>query len=70
LAGKKFNSWEEANKERDAFFAGSVEPVYYIDITDAMRESAKKGQSYKRGGEVNKPTSLSEWYRGGHHLPN
>jgi hypothetical protein len=28
------------------------EPVYYIDITDAMRESAKKGQSYKDGGSV------------------
>ena len=28
------------------------EPVYYIDITDAMRESAKKGQSYAFGGGV------------------
>lgn len=28
------------------------EKVYYIDITDAMRESAKKGQSYKDGGAV------------------
>lgn len=28
------------------------EPVYYIDITDAMRETAKKGQSYAEGGAV------------------
>jgi hypothetical protein len=28
------------------------EPVYYIDITPKMRESAKKGQSYKDGGAV------------------
>ena len=28
------------------------EPVYYIDLTDAMRNSAKKGQSYKTGGAV------------------
>jgi hypothetical protein len=28
------------------------EPVYYIDLTDAMRESAKKGQSYAYGGGV------------------
>jgi hypothetical protein len=28
------------------------EPVYYIDLTDAMRESAKKGQSYAFGGGV------------------
>ena len=28
------------------------EPVYYIDLTDAMRNSAKKGQSYKAGGAV------------------
>jgi hypothetical protein len=28
------------------------EPVYYIDITDAMRDSAKKGQSYAFGGGV------------------
>ena len=30
----------------------SAEPVYYIDLTDAMRNSAKKGQSYKAGGAV------------------
>jgi hypothetical protein len=30
----------------------SAEPVYYIDLTDAMRESAKKGQSYADGGGV------------------
>lgn len=28
------------------------EPVYYIDITPKMRESAAKGQSYKKGGAV------------------
>ncbi len=28
------------------------EPVYFIDLTDAMRESAKKGQSYAFGGGV------------------
>lgn len=28
------------------------EKVYYIDITPKMRESAKKGQSYKTGGAV------------------
>jgi hypothetical protein len=52
LAGKKFDSWDEANKAREAFYSGHDEPVYYIDITDAMRESAKKGQSYKDGGAV------------------
>ena len=30
----------------------NYEPVYYIDLTDAMRNSAKKGQSYKAGGAV------------------
>jgi hypothetical protein len=52
LAGKSFDSLEEAEKARDNFYAGSVEKVYYIDITDAMRDSAKKGQSYKDGGAV------------------
>jgi hypothetical protein len=28
------------------------EPVYYIDVTPKMRESTKKGQSYKDGGAV------------------
>lgn len=31
---------------------GNGEVVYYIDINDAMRNSAKKGQSYKDGGSV------------------
>lgn len=28
------------------------EPVYYIDITPQMKESAKKGQPYRKGGTV------------------
>lgn len=52
LAGKSFDSYDDALKARDTFYEGFAEPVYYIDLTDAMRNSAKKGQSYKDGGSV------------------
>jgi hypothetical protein len=67
--------WEKGKnnkyvREFEEQFPKKYEPVYYIDITPQMKESAKKGQSYKRGGEVKKPTTLSEWYQSGKHLPN
>lgn len=52
LAGKSFDSYDDALKARDSLYEGFAEPVYYIDLTDAMRNSAKKGQSYKAGGAV------------------
>ena len=45
------------------------EKVYYIDITPQMKESAAKGQSYKRGGQVKKNNGLSDWFKSGGHLP-
>lgn len=52
LAGRSFDSYDDALKARDTLYEGFAEPVYYIDLTDAMRESAKKGQSYADGGGV------------------
>lgn len=54
LSGKKFDSFMEANKERDAFYSGYVEPVYYLDLNPKLKNSAKKGQQYKAGGIVRK----------------
>lgn len=39
-------------REFEKQFPKEYEPVYYIDITPKMRESAKIGQSYKDGGAV------------------
>jgi hypothetical protein len=36
-----------------------MEKVYYIDITPAMKESARKGQSYKDGGAVDLQAHLN-----------
>jgi len=50
--------------------SGSDDPVYFLDLTPKLKETAKKGQSYKTGGSVNKPAqTLSEWYLSGGHLP-
>jgi len=56
-SGTALYQWEEGanNKFVKEFIKGlekNYEPVYYIDLTDAMRESAKKGQSYADGGGV------------------
>ena len=48
----EFGKSRETEAWNAALKRSSGEPVYYIDITDAMRESAKKGQSYKDGGSV------------------
>jgi hypothetical protein len=39
-------------REFEKQFPKEYEPVYYIDITPKMRDSAKIGQSYKDGGAV------------------
>jgi hypothetical protein len=51
------SNWEQGLsnrfvKEFAKTLGKKYEPVYYIDLTDAMRNSAKKGQSYKAGGAV------------------
>jgi hypothetical protein len=39
-------------REFQSALGNKTETVYFIDLTDAMRNSAKKGQSYKAGGAV------------------
>lgn len=41
-------------------------------LKDISKYGYAKGGAVQmaRGGSAKKPTSLSEWYRGGHHLPN
>ena len=51
------SQWSEGRnnknvREFEKQFPKEYEPVYYIDITPKMRESAKIGQSYKDGGAV------------------
>jgi hypothetical protein len=50
--GREFRPTREAKAWNAALERFGGEPVYYIDITDAMRETAKKGQRYAQGGSV------------------
>jgi hypothetical protein len=40
------------NESKSDFFRENKEPVFYIEINDAMREAYRKGRPYARGGLV------------------
>ena len=42
---------------------GSTEPVYFLDLTPKLKDTAKKGQSYAQGGVVNIDDLVAEAYK-------
>ena len=47
---QRIRNWSQG--QRDNFFNNRQEPVFYIEINDAMREAYGKGRPYARGGLV------------------
>jgi hypothetical protein len=43
-------------------YADVTEPVYVVEFTPKLKESAMKGQSYKKGGLVKKDHKLQKWH--------
>ena len=47
---QRIRNWSQSQK--DDFFNNRQEPVFYLEINDAMREAYGKGRPYARGGLV------------------
>lgn len=47
---QRMRNWSQS--QQDDFFNNRQEPVFYIEINDAMREAYGKGRPYARGGLV------------------
>jgi hypothetical protein len=65
---QRIRNWSQG--QQDNFFNSRQEPVFYLEINDAMREAYGKGRPYARGGLVTDAMdAVEEYFQKGGKVP-